>query len=119
MARDLGEVLGCGGTLASLKRTRIGPMRLEDALDVPHDGLDRTGILNALIPPERMPLAPPPYRLTDPELARKFTLGAAVPGNGEAGADGLLSVLNPSGMLLGVAEGRSGLLHPRVVLNRD
>ena len=32
LAADLGEVLGCGGTLASLVRTRVGPYALADAV---------------------------------------------------------------------------------------
>ena len=34
LANDYGEVLGCGGYLSSLCRTRIGEFRLEDALSV-------------------------------------------------------------------------------------
>jgi hypothetical protein len=94
-------------------------MRLEDALRVPHDGLDGDILLAALIPLERMPLVPPSCRLSDPELARRFTLGAAVPCGAGGTADGPVRVLHPSGHLLGVADGRRGLLHPRVVLHRD
>jgi tRNA pseudouridine55 synthase len=32
LARDLGDVLGVGGHLASLRRTRVGPFSLEDAV---------------------------------------------------------------------------------------
>lgn len=32
LAHDIGERLGCGGTLAELRRTRIGNFRVEDAL---------------------------------------------------------------------------------------
>lgn len=31
-ARDFGEKLGCGGCVAALRRTRIGPFRVEEAL---------------------------------------------------------------------------------------
>lgn len=34
VARDLGRDLGCGGTLAALRRTAIGPYRVEQALDL-------------------------------------------------------------------------------------
>lgn len=34
LARDLGQVLHCGGYLVGLSRTRIGQMRLEDAWDI-------------------------------------------------------------------------------------
>ncbi|HEY5638638.1 MAG TPA: tRNA pseudouridine(55) synthase TruB [Dehalococcoidia bacterium] len=33
LAHDLGQALGCGAHLSALTRTRIGPFRLEDALD--------------------------------------------------------------------------------------
>jgi tRNA pseudouridine55 synthase len=32
LAHDIGETLGCGGHLAALRRTRIGPWRAEDAV---------------------------------------------------------------------------------------
>ena len=34
LARDLGAVLGVGGHLTALRRTRIGPFRIEDAADL-------------------------------------------------------------------------------------
>jgi tRNA pseudouridine55 synthase len=33
LAHDLGQALGCGAHLSALTRTRIGPFRVEDALD--------------------------------------------------------------------------------------
>ena len=37
LARDLGDVLGCGGYIASLRRTRVGVFRVEDALTLEAD----------------------------------------------------------------------------------
>lgn len=34
LAHELGKKLGCGGMLASLTRTKIGPFSIEDALDI-------------------------------------------------------------------------------------
>ncbi|MDP6071680.1 MAG: tRNA pseudouridine(55) synthase TruB [SAR202 cluster bacterium] len=34
LAHDLGQTLGCGGHMKSLERRRVGPFRVEDALDV-------------------------------------------------------------------------------------
>lgn len=34
IARDLGRELGCGGTLASLRRTEIGPYSVDDAWEI-------------------------------------------------------------------------------------
>ena len=41
LARDLGERLGCGALIESLRRTRIGPFQVEDALqlDLPGDAV--------------------------------------------------------------------------------
>ncbi|MGQ9874406.1 MAG: tRNA pseudouridine(55) synthase TruB [Chloroflexus sp.] len=51
LARDIGAALSCGGHLASLQRTFVGPFRLEQA--VPLTMLtDRSCLLNHLLPPE-------------------------------------------------------------------
>ena len=34
LAQDLGQALGVGGTLASLRRLRVGPFRIEEAVDI-------------------------------------------------------------------------------------
>jgi tRNA pseudouridine55 synthase len=34
IARELGERLGCGGTLAALRRTAVGPYRIERAFSM-------------------------------------------------------------------------------------
>ena len=41
---DIGVALGCGATLRSLRRTRIGPYRVEDALSI-DDLSSRVGVL--------------------------------------------------------------------------
>jgi tRNA pseudouridine55 synthase len=35
LANDLGSALGCGGYMSSLRRTRIGEFKVEDAMDIP------------------------------------------------------------------------------------
>lgn len=61
LARDLGEALGVGGHLTQLRRTRIGPFRVEEALAVPAFGepyagelLDPGAVAGTLFP--RLPL---------------------------------------------------------------
>jgi tRNA pseudouridine55 synthase len=34
LANDLGAALGCGGYLSSLRRTRIGEFKVEDAMGI-------------------------------------------------------------------------------------
>jgi tRNA pseudouridine55 synthase len=111
LARDLGRNLGCGGTLASLVRTRIGPLDIGQARALPHPWVEDT-----LIGLDQMPLTPPPVRLDTLESTLRFRLGAAVlPADSPPAAD-LLRVLAPDGTLLGIAEPRAGELHPKVVL---
>lgn len=114
LIRDLGQHLGCGGAMAALNRTSIGPMSLDQA--VPGgDTLDRTGLLHALVPLERMPLVPPRLQLSASEDALRFNSGSASAVHG-AVPDGLVSVLDPAGTLLGVGEVLAGRLSPRVVV---
>ena len=58
LAHDIGETLGCGGHLASLRRMRIGPWRVEDAVSAealanrPHEIADSAFVsLSAAILP--------------------------------------------------------------------
>ncbi|MBL8765076.1 MAG: tRNA pseudouridine(55) synthase TruB [Phycisphaerae bacterium] len=48
LARDLGRSLGVGGVLVALRRTAIGPHRVERAVRL--DALDREGVVGRLIP---------------------------------------------------------------------
>lgn len=113
LARDLGEALGCGGALATLRRTAIGPLRVADAGPPPDDA---EGVRAGLLPPERMPLEPPALILSDDADARRFVHGLEVPAEGA----GLRRVLDPAGArLLGIGEVTDGRLRPRVVLARS
>ncbi|CAN5841628.1 tRNA pseudouridine(55) synthase TruB [soil metagenome] len=50
IARDVGEALGCGGLIEVLIRTRIGPFRLEEAIDPDPDRLTVASIPGLLRP---------------------------------------------------------------------
>jgi tRNA pseudouridine55 synthase len=118
IVRDLGAALGCGGTLAELRRTAIGPLGLETALVPPSlDALDPAELQRALIPLDRMPLQLPSVRLDAAEATGGFLSGVAIP-DGSAGSpeSGFCRVLDPDGRLLGVGERGDGRIRPRVVL---
>ena len=114
LARDLGERLGCGGLLESLRRESIGPLRVSEAVALEHGAAPPPeALLRQLIPPEAMPLEPPAVRLEDPVAARAFRHGNSVRC---PGPDGLCRALAADGRLLGIAERIDGRLQPRVVL---
>jgi tRNA pseudouridine55 synthase len=112
LARDLGSALGCGAALASLVRTRIGPLRLEDALPIDSDP---ERLRRAVVPLDQMPLERPSVRLADLDAADRFVRGRPVPA--EPGwPPGECRVVDPEGRVLGIGEGDGTSLEPRVVV---
>jgi len=117
LARDLGENLGVGAHLAELRRTRIGPFRVEDAL--PADELDQEErVSGALVTPlealghlERVDL--------DEEAAARVRMGQflAAEAYGLPAGDSLLA-LSCEGQLVAVASVQEGRIRPRKVLAR-
>lgn len=122
LARDLGAQLGCGAHLHSLRRTRSGAFRVEDATS-----LDEADRLGPLLEPRLISLADalpelPAVRLSEGGLARvrhgnpvgpQFIEGPWAPvGAGPA----KIRLLDGSGDLVALADLRGGMLHPSVVL---
>jgi len=112
LARDLGERIGCGGTLVRLRRTAALGFDLTHALSL-----------------ERLALAPPPLlldpltalnhlgrrSLSEPELVSWRCGRALVDGEGHA-AETAVAVVAGDGNLAGIARADgSGLLQPRLV----
>ena len=125
LAADLGDALGCGAHLASLRRTRSGDLRIEDSLH--GDALDPDASHAALIPIERMPLALPRVRLTDEADVAAFLHGRSVtvseiaaPAGSESGVaiESEVAVEAPGGRLIGIARAGGGRLQPSVVLGQ-
>ena len=116
LARDLGEQLGCGAHLASLRRTDVGPFHISQAVTLAavQDG-------SARIQPARAVLAHLPQLQLDSLLADRLRAGQTVaPPHGPRTeeweeATGPIAVL-ADGELLAVAEREQGSLRPRVVL---
>jgi tRNA pseudouridine55 synthase len=111
IARDLGEQLGVGAHLTSLRREAIGSLRVEDA--VPLEQLSPA----ALVPP-RSVLANLPAVELDPPARLAVAHGRAVRESGEAGrrGSGEVVVLMGDGELVAVARAEEGWLRPTVVL---
>jgi tRNA pseudouridine55 synthase len=121
LARDLGAALGCGGSLARLRRTEALGFGLEQA--VPLDALE-AGREGGAPPPELLdPLAPlahlPRHRLS-PEEQAGWRCGRAPKLSGplaELDPDSPVVVLNPNGNLAGMARTAEGMLQPKLVLD--
>lgn len=50
LAEDIGDKLGCGGTVAALRRTQVGQFKLEEALTFEHlRQMDKNELMNCLL----------------------------------------------------------------------
>jgi tRNA pseudouridine55 synthase len=124
LAHELGERLGIGAHLATLRRTRSGGLTLSEAVGL--DAVDRDPdlALRALVPLSRMLLHLPAVTLTIDGVRRAVhgrELGPGdvvddVPGVHEVRA--AIRLLDGDGQLVGIAEASRtpGFLHPAVVL---
>lgn len=120
LARDLGERLGCGGMVQTLRRTRVGPFRAEDAvhLDAP------AAEARARVLPLVQAVADLPRLTLDSAQAQRLRGGQALPLPAEMKALGQeeseVAVIDPSGGLVAVAtvDARRQLLRPAKVLPR-
>jgi tRNA pseudouridine55 synthase len=105
LARDLGERLGCGALIATLRRTRVGPFAADGALGLEADAATARAAL--------LPLAAAVSDLARvtaaPELASRLRRGQAVPVDVLAGLKnvggeaGEVAVFDEAEVLIGVA----------------
>jgi len=121
IVRDLGAVLGCGAAVASLRRTAIGPLRVDDALTIPNEmAALREAVRDRLIPIDTMPLDLPSIALASPLDAVRFAAGGAVALEaGRLEDSALAAVRDNVGRLLGVGHSGDGELKPRMVVPRE
>ena len=114
IARDLGELLGCGGHLHALRRTEAAGLRATDALTPSAlEALAEAGHLDEALVPlgELLPL---PRIELDSAAARRFVNGSPV-SDPHGGTDGRYVVL-AGGELLGIGELRAGVIQPTKVI---
>ena len=119
IARDLGERLGCGGYLRSLRRTAAAGLAAADARTPAElEALASEGRLaEALIPVEQ--LLDLPVLALDEEQARRFANGGEVAWSViDAPLDERVLVRDETG-LLGLGAVTDGTLRPRKVLDRS
>lgn len=109
IARDAGTELGVGGHLVRLRRTRIGPFHVDDALDLDH--LDRAHAARALVSPLDA-LAHLARVDVDDTMAQRIRHGGMVSVPGAPA--GPLAVAH-DGQLIAVAETDGDLVRPKKV----
>ena len=119
LARDLGEALGCGGCLETLRRERHGRFTLADA--VPLDRLVKEGAGTAarLIPIDDLLPELPGVVLTDRGTRRAAHGNPIAPPDIAPAAESAerVRLVDADGRLLAIAEpADGGVLHPRIVL---
>lgn len=110
LVADVGETLGCGAHVVTLRRTAIGHLRVEDAV-VP-DAIDPEALM-----PVAAALAHLPRVDLDAETARRARFGQRVEAAGGP-SDGEVLVCGPDGPV-GVFRAERGILRPVTVLPPD
>lgn len=115
LIRDLGQALGCGASVTSLRREGAGAFRVGAAAPVTGDDpADAREWARRVVPLDQLPLALPGVIVEDPLLLRRFRAGTPVPWPGAEGGE--VAVRDAGGLLLGIGLLREGTLRPRVIL---
>ena len=113
IARDLGAILGCGGMVETLRRTRVGPFAAGQGI-----GLQAT---REEARARRLPTAAALDGMSEVRIAkeceRRFRCGQAVACVGRTPPDDSdVAVFDEAGELIGVGACRQGLVRPVIVL---
>lgn len=116
LARDLGERLGVGGYVASLRRTRVGPFDVARA--VPPD-VDAATARQAMLP-TRLAVAELPARTVTDDEARRLRQGQALPLAEDVGDAAEVALYDPRGALaaVGTVDSSRRIVKPGKVLHR-
>jgi tRNA pseudouridine55 synthase len=107
LVADIGSALGCGAHLARLRRTAIGPFRVEDGVP--------PGSPGPPLPLERA-VAHLPRMDLEPEEARVAANGSIL---GPAGIEGPYGVYAPDGRLIGIYRDEGSKARPEMILAPD
>jgi tRNA pseudouridine55 synthase len=111
LAEDIGAQLGCGGHLAALRRTQVGPFRLTDALTLEDlEAMPPEALLGSLRTLDELLDGLPQVVLSSP-ASRRFTQGQSVEHSG-GDFQGQVRVYGPDAAFLGRGRIMDGRLHP-------
>ena len=113
LARDLGEILGVGGHLTSLRRTRVGKFSLEQASLVSDiEALHDAGVFPPLMTLGRAASHVMSTLRVGVQEARALTYGQRPAAPQETPADVPVAIIGPDDSLVAVAQVDSGTLRP-------
>ena len=107
LARDLGSALGVGGHLTALRRTRVGPFSIDDAVQPDAD------LAAALLPPAHVAGLLFPTTVLDADATLALTQGKRVPV--DVADAPVVAALDPDGRLTGLVVVEKGVA--RVLVN--
>ena len=125
IASELGEKLGCGAHLESLRRTSIGPFKAEDAVSL--ERFEQMTPQQRLEPLHAIPLEEVPFPFEHVRLASlevwKIRKGQAIPARGIAAKEGdWVTLVGPAGETVALGQvtpmgtGKVSLIKPKIVL---
>ena len=122
IASDLGEKLGCGAHLETLRRTRIGHFDASDAVSL--DRFEEMTEAERLEPPHAVPLAQVPFPFEKVKLASleawKVRKGQSIPARGVTSREGeWVTLLGPAEEMVALgqvmASHKISLVKPKIV----
>ena len=106
LCHDIGQALGCGGTLYSLRRTKAAGFELGQSVTLEQvAGAEDPSAL--LLPVESYFDRYPPLLLTDPAFEQRVRNGATLD---MGGADGVYRIYGPDGAFLAISRLENGRL---------
>jgi tRNA pseudouridine55 synthase len=118
LAMDIGRALGCGASLTALRRTSVGPFRIEDAIALEAVERDPGAAREALLPPEALVAGLERIEASAPE-AERFGHGQAI-AREPAAAPAEVALFAPGGRFLGVGAAKAdGSIAPLRLMARN
>ena len=119
LAHDLGQILGCGAHLTSLRRTRSGSFSLDGAVSAEMLATSPDAVRAHLRPMAAL-LPDLPLATVAPDGLGRLKHGRELAPAHLAGpvpaATRYCRLVDPDGILMAIGENRGGFLHPVVVL---
>ncbi|GAC1384804.1 MAG: tRNA pseudouridine(55) synthase TruB [Herpetosiphon sp.] len=114
IARDLGAILGCGATLAALRRTAVGPLTEQTAVSLAVLQENPERLAEYLLPP-RLAVADWPLVVATPAIAQSIINGQTIVVPELTGPRAC--AITPDGHLLALLEAREEEWQPTKVFN--